>query len=249
MDMIGKVRRMKLRDQLSDGEICRRTGLARNTVKKWLKAPGDITPKYERKKADGKLTPFVPVLEQALRTDGHRAKHARRSGRALFAQIQAQGYRGGYSAVTDFIRAWREESVKDPTKAFVPLSFELGEHSVRLSEEGLLVIIYRMQVAHEAVRQRGVLAGGLPQPGPRDAVRCPHALVRGAGRRGPPGHLRQHEDGGGQGQEGQGPRGQRPLCRHVRALPVRCGLLQPRQRLGEGARGEGRAGQSQAHLD
>jgi hypothetical protein len=40
MDMIGKVRRMKLRDQLSDGEICRRTGLARNTVKKWLKAPG-----------------------------------------------------------------------------------------------------------------------------------------------------------------------------------------------------------------
>lgn len=35
MDMIGKVRRMKLRDQLSDGEICRRTGLARNTVKKW----------------------------------------------------------------------------------------------------------------------------------------------------------------------------------------------------------------------
>ena len=28
MDMIGKVGRMKLRDQLSDGEICRRTGLA-----------------------------------------------------------------------------------------------------------------------------------------------------------------------------------------------------------------------------
>ena len=74
MDMIGKVRRMKLRDQLSDGEICRRTGLARNTVKKWLKAPGDITPKYERKKAQGKLTPFEPVLDQALRTDAHRAK-------------------------------------------------------------------------------------------------------------------------------------------------------------------------------
>ncbi|NYG33851.1 transposase [Sphaerotilus montanus] len=140
MDMIGKVRRMKLRDQLSDGEICRRTGLARNTIKKWLKAPGDITPKYERKKAQGKLTPFEPVLDQALRTDAHRAKHARRSGKALFAQIQAQGYRGGYSAVTDFIRAWREERVKDPTKAFVPLSFELGEaFQFDWSEEGLLV--------------------------------------------------------------------------------------------------------------
>lgn len=91
MYMIGKVRRMKLRDQLSDGEICRRTGLARNTVKKWLKAPGDITPKYQREKLEGKLTAFEPVLAQALRTDAHRPKHARRSGKALFVQIQAQG--------------------------------------------------------------------------------------------------------------------------------------------------------------
>lgn len=38
MEMIGKVRRMKLRDQLSNSEIAKRTGLSRNTVKKWLKA-------------------------------------------------------------------------------------------------------------------------------------------------------------------------------------------------------------------
>jgi transposase len=151
MDMIGKVRRMKLRDELSDGEICRRTGLARNTVKKWLKAPGDIAPKYKRKKVDGRLTPFESVLEQALRADAHRTKNARRSGKALFAQIQAQGYRGGYSAVTDFIRAWRQESTKDPAKAFVPLSFELGEaFQFDWSEEGLMVggVFYKMQVAH-----------------------------------------------------------------------------------------------------
>ena len=91
MDMIGKVRRMKMRDGLTHSEIARRTGLSRNTVKKWLKAPGDITPKYEYKKAEGKLTPFEPLLEQALRTDAHRAKQARRSGKALFVQIQAQG--------------------------------------------------------------------------------------------------------------------------------------------------------------
>ena len=151
MDMIGKIRRMKMRDQLSDGEICRRTGLARNTVKKWLKAPGDIQPKYSRMKSNGKLTVFIGVLEQALRTDSHRPRHARRSGKALFAQIQAQGYRGGYSAVTDFIRLWRQESIKDPAKAFVPLSFELGEaFQFDWSEEGLVVggVYYRMQVAH-----------------------------------------------------------------------------------------------------
>ena len=151
MDMIGKIRRMKMRDQLSDGEICRRTGLARNTVKKWLKAPSDIQPKYSRMKSNGKLTAFIGVLEQALRTDSHRPRHARRSGKALFAQIRAQGYRGGYSAVTDFIRLWRQESIKDPAKAFVPLSFELGEaFQFDWSEEGLVVggVYYRMQVAH-----------------------------------------------------------------------------------------------------
>jgi transposase len=148
MDMIGKIRRMKMRDQLSDGEICRRTGLARNTIKKWLKAPGDIQPKHSRMKSNSKLTTFIVVLEQALRTDSHRPKHARRSGKAFFAQIQAQGYRGGYSDDTDFRR---QESVKDPVKAFVPLSFELGEaFQFDWSEEGLVVggVYYRMQVTH-----------------------------------------------------------------------------------------------------
>ena len=72
MYMIEKIRRMKMRDQLSDREICRRTGLARNTVKMWLNSPGDIQPKYSRMKSNGKLTTFIRVLEQALRTDSHR---------------------------------------------------------------------------------------------------------------------------------------------------------------------------------
>ena len=151
MDMIGKVRRMRLRDKLSLSEIAKRTGLSRNTVKKWLKAPSDVVPKYERVKLDGKLTAFEPALHQALTTDSHRPKQGRRSGRALFAQIQAQGYRGGYSAVTDYIRRWRVESAASPAKAFVPMSFELGEaFQFDWSEDGLLVggVYYRMQVSH-----------------------------------------------------------------------------------------------------
>ncbi len=120
MEMIGKVRRMKLRDQLSNSEIAKRTGLSRNTVKKWLKAPGDVVPRYRRESSAGKLTPFEATLEQALKADAHRPKHARRSGRALFTQIQAQGYRGGYSRVTDFIRAWREQSSATPPRPSFP---------------------------------------------------------------------------------------------------------------------------------
>lgn len=151
MDMIGKVRRMRLRDQLSLSEIAKRTGLSRNTVKKWLRAPSDVVPKYERVKLDGKLTAFEPALHQALTTDSHRPKQARRSGRALFAQIQAQGYRGGYSAVTDYIRRWRVESAASPAKAFVPMSFELGEaFQFDWSVEAMVVggVFYNVQVAH-----------------------------------------------------------------------------------------------------
>jgi len=77
MDMIGKVRRMKLRDKLSNSTIAKLTGLSRNTVKKWLKAPGNKAPKYSRESAECKLTAFEETLEQALTADAHRPKHGR----------------------------------------------------------------------------------------------------------------------------------------------------------------------------
>ena len=151
MDMIGKVRRMKMRDGISISEISRKTGLSRNTVKKWLKAPAVTQPRYERAQKVGKLSAFEATLVAALKTDAHRARDQRRTARALFVQIQAQGYRGGYSAVTDFIRAWRQDSGKDSTKAFVPLSFELGEaFQFDWSDEGIVVggVYHQAQVAH-----------------------------------------------------------------------------------------------------
>lgn len=39
MTMYAKVRRMRLRDGLTISEIARRTSLARNTVKGWLRGP------------------------------------------------------------------------------------------------------------------------------------------------------------------------------------------------------------------
>jgi transposase len=151
MDMIGKVRRMRMRDQLSLSEIAKRTGLSRNTVKKWLKAPGEVEPKYRRASRQTKLSAFKVTLEQSLKADAHRPEHGRRSAKALFSQIQAQGYRGGYSAVTAFVRAWREQSGKTVTKAFVPLSFALGEaFQFDWSDEALVVggVFYKVQLAH-----------------------------------------------------------------------------------------------------
>jgi len=139
MDMLAKVRRMKMREKLTISEIAKRTGLARNFVKRWLNAPGDISPKYLRQSNMTKLSDYEETLFMALKVDAHRDKDGRRTARALFVQIRAQGYRGGCSAVTDFIRAWRSDSGK-AVKAFVPLVFENGEaFQFDWSEEGMMV--------------------------------------------------------------------------------------------------------------
>ena len=151
MELLGKIRRMHVRDKMSVRAIAKRTGLSRNTLQKWLAASEEVAaPKYIRAKTFGKLAAFADELEQSLKADALRPKQDRRTGRALFAQIKSRGYAGGYTRVTDFIRAWRASAGKD-VKAFVPLKFDLGEaFQFDWSEEGLVVggIYRRMQVSH-----------------------------------------------------------------------------------------------------
>jgi transposase len=116
MAMIGKIRRMYFRDNLSLNEIARRTSLARNTIKKWLRAPRGMEPRYRRRDKPGKLTPFEAQLIQALQADAHRPKRERRTALALKAQLAQQGYSGGYTRVADFVRKWREGSGKASMK-------------------------------------------------------------------------------------------------------------------------------------
>jgi transposase len=141
MDMIGRIRRLHCRGKKSEREIARMTGLSRNTVAKWLHGEVDGPPKYRRGEMPGKLKAFEEAIKLALKADARRPKHERRTARALFAEIKAAGYDGGYSRVTDFVRAWRlGEGAGVVARAFVPLSFELGEaFQFDWSEEGLMV--------------------------------------------------------------------------------------------------------------
>ena len=140
MEMLGRIRRMYVRDKLSLHEITKRTGMSRNTVRRWLRTAEEVKiPTYSRAAGFSKLGGFIAELEQALKADAGRNKQDRRTGRALFAQIKASGYAGGYTRVTDYIRAWRANEGKG-IKAFVPLKFDLGEaFQFDWSEEALVV--------------------------------------------------------------------------------------------------------------
>ena len=152
MDMIGRIRHLHARKNKSEREISRMTGLSRNTVAKWLHGEVDGPPKYWRGEQPSKLTAFHDALRQALKADARRPRHERRTAKALYAEIRLAGYEGGYTRVTDFIRAWRQgEGQGSAGNAFVPLAFELGEaFQFDWSEEGMVIggIYYRVQVSH-----------------------------------------------------------------------------------------------------
>lgn len=62
MEMMGKIRRMYFRDRLSLHEITKRTGLARNTIRKWVRAPETRQPVHQRRTVFSKLSAFSPSL-------------------------------------------------------------------------------------------------------------------------------------------------------------------------------------------
>ena len=97
MEMIGRLRRMPTRGKKSEREISRATGLSRNTVAKWLHEAVQGPPKYQRERRATKLTPYHEALTQALKVDAHRPKQERRTARALYGEIKAMGYAGGYT--------------------------------------------------------------------------------------------------------------------------------------------------------
>ena len=152
MAMIGKVLRMHHREKKSVREIVRATSLSHNTVRKYLRAPVAQPPKYRRRPAATKLAPFIETIKMALLADARRPRKERRTAKALLEQITAAGYEGGYTQLTDFIRAWRaNQGGVAVGKAFVPLTFELGEaFQFDWSDEALVICgLYRkLQVAH-----------------------------------------------------------------------------------------------------
>ncbi len=151
MDIFGRIKRLYFRDGKSLREIARLTGLSRNTVRKWVKEPkAEEALVYVRKDAPSKLDAYREEIERALKADAFRAKKNQRTAVALLAQIQARGYTGGYSQLTEFIRRWRGTQGQS-LKAFVPMQYELGEaFQFDWSEEGMVVggIYYKMQVSH-----------------------------------------------------------------------------------------------------
>jgi transposase len=126
--MLAKIRRMRFREHLSIREIARKTGLARNTVREWLRQPEAIEPAYPKREVVTKLDAYAETLSSWLKTNQHRGKRERRTIHAMYQELTAMGYRGGYGRVAAFARQfYADQSLHGSGRAFVPLKFQLGE--------------------------------------------------------------------------------------------------------------------------
>jgi transposase len=135
-------------------EISRRTGLSRNTVRKYL-ATDIVEPKYPKRKTPSKLDDYEHTLTSWLFRETKRHRKYRRCVKQLFRDLVDLGFTGSYDRVAAFARVWREgqkEAARTASKnTFVPLQFAPGEaFQFDWSEDWVVIdgVSTKLQVAH-----------------------------------------------------------------------------------------------------
>lgn len=148
------IRRWHMREGMPIREIARRTGLSRNTVRKYL-ANGVVEPVYPARQSPTKLADFEPTLISWLMREARRHRKQRRSVKQLHSDLVQLGYCGSYDRVAAFARRWRQQRREAQgnagKQAYVPLSFAPGEaFQFDWSEDYAVVdgVRTKLQVAH-----------------------------------------------------------------------------------------------------
>lgn len=130
MDILSVIRRWALRDKLPIREISRRTGLSRNTIRRYLRA-GIVEPKFKAALRPSKLDPYAEKLSGWLLAEQRKPRKERRTAKQMHADLVQLGFDGSYERVSAFVRAWRTDRMRAQNTTdrgtFVPLVFKPGE--------------------------------------------------------------------------------------------------------------------------
>ena len=130
MGFLSVIRRWALRDKMPIREIARRTGLSRNTIKKYLREDA-VEPKFKTPSRPSKLDPYADRLSAWLLAQTRKSRKERRNVKLMYEDLVKLGYDGSYERVAAFARAWRADRHRAEQTTgrgtFVPLVFEPGE--------------------------------------------------------------------------------------------------------------------------
>ena len=130
MDLLSVIRRWHFRQGISIREIKRRTGLSRNTIRKYLRSD-TVVPSFKVPLRPSKLDPFADKLTAWLRVESKKSRKQKRTAKQLYGDLVKLGYDGSYNRVAAFARRWRTELQYEQQTSgrgtFVPLVFQPGE--------------------------------------------------------------------------------------------------------------------------
>jgi transposase len=128
--MLSLIRRLRLREGVSLRGIARRTGISRNTIKKYL-AGQTVVPRYKARPPRSKLAPYAEQLIVRLKTAAKASRKQRKSLKQMYRELVGLGYEGSYDRVVAFAKCWREQQAEIAKTTgrgtFVPLTFAPGE--------------------------------------------------------------------------------------------------------------------------
>jgi transposase len=152
--LLSVIRRWHFREGMPIREISRRTGLSRNTVRKYL-ASGVVEPRYPKRKSPSKLDDYELTLTSWLFRESRRHRKQRKTLKQLHSDLMQLGYTGSYDRVAAFARHWRQEQQEAKRTAakntFVPLAFAPGEaFQFDWSEDYAVIngVSTKLQIAH-----------------------------------------------------------------------------------------------------
>jgi transposase len=213
MELLSVIRRWRYRDHYSIREISRRTGLSRNTVRKYLRSDS-VEPKFNILDRPSKLDPYADKLSQMLRQEAGKPRKQKRTVKQLHADLAALGYDGSYNRVAAFARDWKaarqQEQKTCGRGVFVPLAFSPGEaFQFDWSEDWAIIGGERtkLQVAHFKLSySRAFILRAYPQQTHEmlfDAHNHAFRVLGGVPRRGIYDNMRTAVDKVGRGKERQ----------------------------------------------
>ena len=123
MEMWRDVRRRVLVEGQSKRGICREYGIHFQTLQKILAHPAP--PGYRQKKVreKRKIGPYLAIIEEILKADKEAPKKQRHTAKRIFDRLGDEyNYEGGYTAVKEAVRAFKQKS----REVFLPLSHPPG---------------------------------------------------------------------------------------------------------------------------
>jgi transposase len=154
MALLSVIRRWHFREGMPIREIERRTGLSRNTIRKYLRS-GAVEPKFKLADRPSKLDPFAEKLTGWLKIEAGKSRKQKRTAKQMHADLVALGYDGSYGRVAAFVRTWKADRQRDAQTSgrgtFVPLVFQPGEaFQFDWSEDWAIIAgkQTKLQVAH-----------------------------------------------------------------------------------------------------